>query len=110
MKKVSNMNNIEKEKRYLLKFPLSEAIIIKVNINGKDLPPVAWSPWEIDITEAISQGSNSVSITLINSFRNLLGPHHNAEGELIALSPESFTGTSTWTTNRKGEDDWYERG
>jgi hypothetical protein len=50
-----------------------------------------------------------VSITLINSLRNLLGPHHNAEGELIALSPESFTGVSTWTTSRKGEDDWYER-
>ena len=50
-----------------------------------------------------------MSITLINSLRNLLGPHHNAEGELIALSPESFTGVSTWTTGRKGEDDWYER-
>ena len=73
------------------------------------MPPVAWSPWEIDITEAIIQGSNSVSITLINSLRNLLGPHHNAEGELIALSPESFGGNSTWTTNRKGEADWYER-
>ena len=92
-----------------MKFPLSEAIILKVNINGKDLPLVAWSPWEIDITEAILDGSNTVTITLINSLRNLLGPHHNAEGELIELSPESFGGNSTWTTNRKGEADWYER-
>ena len=100
---------MEKDKRYFLKFPLSEAIIIKVSLNGKDLPPVAWSPWEVDITDALAEGSNSLNITLINSLRNLLGPHHNAEGELIALSPESFAGRSTWTTNRTGEDDWYER-
>jgi hypothetical protein len=109
LEKDFDISRIEKDKKYLLKFPLSEAIIIKVNINGKDLPPVAWSPWETDITSALKEGSNSVSITLINSLRNLLGPHHNAEGELIALSPESFTGVSTWTTGRKGEDDWYER-
>jgi hypothetical protein len=103
------LDNIEKDKRYFLKFPLSEAIIIKVNLNGKDLPPLAWSPWEVDITDALAQGSNKITLTMINSLRNLLGPHHNAEGELIALSPESFEGTSTWTTTRKGEDDWYER-
>ncbi|MBK7712006.1 MAG: hypothetical protein IPJ37_14350 [Bacteroidales bacterium] len=80
-----------------------------MKINGNDLPPVAWSPWEVDITDALKEGTNEVSITLINSLRNLLGPHHNAEGELIELSPESFTGASTWTTNRKGEADWYER-
>ena len=109
LEKKFEISKIEKGRRYILKFPLSEAIILKARVNGKDLPPVAWSPWEIDITEAIIQGSNSVSITLINSLRNLLGPHHNAEGELIALSPESFGGNSTWTTNRQGEADWYER-
>ena len=35
LEKNFDMNNIEKEKKYILKFPLSEAIIIKVNINGK---------------------------------------------------------------------------
>ncbi|MBK8883495.1 MAG: hypothetical protein IPN67_14230 [Bacteroidales bacterium] len=109
LEKSFEITRLEKDKKYLLKFPLSEAIIIKVKINGNDLPPVAWSPWEVDITDALKEGTNEVSITLINSLRNLLGPHHNAEGELIELSPESFTGASTWTTNRKGEADWYER-
>lgn len=109
LEKSFELGNIEKGKKYILRFPLAEAIIIRVDINGKDLPPVAWSPWEVDITDAVRQGTNSVSITLINSLRNLLGPHHNAEGELIALSPESFSGNSTWTTGRKGETDWYER-
>ena len=99
---------IDKNRSYVLKFPLSEAIILKVNINGIDKPPLAWSPWEVDITDAIREGSNSISITLVNSLRNLLGPHHNAEGELIALSPESFTGRSTWTTMRQGEENWYD--
>ncbi len=104
-----DINTLEKGKRYFLKFPLAEAIVMKVNLNGKDLPPVAWSPWEVDITEAIAEGNNTISLTLVNSLRNLLGPHHNAEGELISLSPESFTGRSTWTTRRPGENDWYDR-
>ncbi|HAM11017.1 MAG: hypothetical protein A2X05_05425 [Bacteroidetes bacterium GWE2_41_25] len=109
LQKSFNIERIEKNKKYILKFPLSEAIVLTVNLNGKDMPPAAWSPWEVDITDAIINGNNSISVTLINSLRNLLGPHHNAEGELISLSPESFTGRSTWTTRRPGENDWYER-
>ena len=110
--------NLEKEftfgkpetgKKYILRFPLSEAIMIKVRLNGKELSPAAWSPWEVDITGAINEGTNKIELSLINSLRNLLGPHHNAEGELLAVSPESFTGRSTWTTRREGENDWYER-
>ena len=109
VEKSFEISSIEKNKKYILKFPLSEAIVLKVNLNGRDLPPVAWSPWEVDITDALINGNNSISVTLINSLRNLLGPHHNAEGELISLSPDSFTGRSTWTTRRPGENDWYER-
>lgn len=109
LEKTFEMRGVEKGRRYILKFPLSEAIVIKVNLNGKDLPPVAWSPWETDITDALVNGNNTITLTLINSLRNLLGPHHNAEGELLSLSPESFIGRSTWTTRRQGENDWYER-
>jgi hypothetical protein len=108
LEKDIDIAKIERGKKYILKFPLSETIIIKVNINGTDMPPVAWSPWEVDITKALKDGRNSIKITLINSLRNLLGPHHNAEGELIALSPESFTGRGTWTTDRQGEDNWFD--
>jgi len=109
LEKDFDISGIEKGRRYILKFPLSEAIVIKVNLNGKDLPPVAWSPWEVDITDALVNGSNTITLTMINSLRNLLGPHHNAEGELLSLSPDSFIGRSTWTTRRQGENDWYER-
>jgi hypothetical protein len=109
LEKSFDISSVEKNKKYVLKFPLSEAIVLKVNLNGKELPPVAWSPWEVDITDALITGQNMISITLINSLRNLLGPHHNAEGELVSLSPDSFIGRSTWTTRRQGENDWYER-
>ena len=109
LEKTFDISNIGESKKYFLKFPLSEAIVLKVKLNGKELPPVAWSPWEVEITDELINGTNSISVTLINSLRNLLGPHHNAEGELISLSPESFTGRSTWTTRRPGENDWYER-
>ncbi len=103
-----NFNGKIAEKKYFLTFPLSEAIVITVKLNGKELSPIFWSPWETDITAALNEGKNTIEITLINSLRNLLGPHHNAEGELIHLSPGSFGGDNTWTTSRKGETDWYD--
>ncbi|HOW40985.1 MAG TPA: glycosyl hydrolase [Bacteroidales bacterium] len=109
LEKEFSFSNKHDGNRYLLKFPLSEAIVISVNLNGRELPPLAWSPYEIDITEALAEGKNTIKITLTNSLRNLLGPHHNAEGELLSLSPDSFTGKSTWTTRRQGENDWHER-
>ena len=92
--------------KYFISFPLSEAIVLKVKVNGKEFPPLVYSPWETDITEVLKEGENQVEITLVNSLRNLLGPHHHAEGELIEVGPASFTGDPIWP-NTGGESNWY---
>jgi hypothetical protein len=93
---------------YDLVFPEAEAIVIHVELNGTVLPPVAWSPWRVDITEALQEGDNQLKITLVNSLRNLLGPHHHRDGELIRVGPASFTGKTTWTGGGPGDEDWYD--
>jgi hypothetical protein len=108
LEKEFSVDSIKKGKRYFIKFPLSEEIILKPVINGAELPPLTWSPWEVEVTGQIRKGTNNLKLILVNSLRNLLGPHHNAEGELVAVSPESFGGGNTWTTRRRGDDNWYD--
>jgi hypothetical protein len=53
----------------------------------------------MDITRAVKPGRNRLKLTLTNSLRNLLGPHHHRDGELIRTSPGSFSG---------GEPNWFD--
>jgi len=108
MEQTFNFPGKKADKQYDLVFPEAEAVVIHVELNGEALPPIAWSPWQTDITEALREGENQLKITLVNSLRNLLGPHHHRDGELIRVSPASFTGKSTWTGGGPGDMDWYD--
>lgn len=53
---------------------------------------VFWRPYILDISEFVKEGKNRLEIELTNSNRNLLGPHHNPEGESLSVGPGSFSG------------------
>jgi len=108
LKRSFELTNLDPNKRYFLTFPCVEAIVIKATLNGVELPPIAWSPWEVEITEALREGENELELVLTNSLRNLLGPHHHREGELIEVGPSSFTGQPDWPTRGGGERNWYD--
>ena len=99
--------NVAKGSKYFISFPAFEAIVLKIKINGKEFAPLIYSPWERDITEAVKEGDNQIEITLINSLRNLLGPHHHSGGELGAVGPTSFGGRPEWP-NSGGEINWFD--
>lgn len=96
-------------RRYLLRWPKLEAQVVIASVNGHAQPFVAWSPWEVDITDAVVAGENELTLVLVNSLRNLLGPHHHRDGELLGVGPGSFTGRSTWCSGGPGDDDWVEK-
>ena len=108
MRRTFDCPALQPGKRYFLSFPSVEAVVVQAELNGQSLPPLAWSPMEIEITSALRPGANQLKLTLVNSLRNLLGPHHHREGELINVGPESFTGRSTWTGGGAGEENWYD--
>ena len=74
-------------KDYRIRFQRPDAVVTKISVNGKDLPPFYWAPFNADITQYIHEGENSLSVTLEHSLRNLLGPHHIKAGELYAVAP-----------------------
>jgi len=101
------LETVEADGSYFIQFPETEVTMIQCEINGVMVEPIAWSPWETNITSAVKAGRNTVKLILVNSLRNLLGPHHNPAGELFRIGPESFSGKSSW--GQEGEPDWYDR-
>lgn len=49
----------------------------EVSVNGIQAPIIAFPPYQSDITGLIKPGLNKITVTVIGSLKNLLGPHHN---------------------------------
>lgn len=103
-----DIDSLEQNSRYFVSFPNTEAIILLVEVNGSLIDTICWAPYRTDITDALKIGSNTLKVTMINSLRNLLGPHHNKNVEMIRVGPPNFTGAGGFPDG-SGEKDWYDR-
>jgi hypothetical protein len=75
--------------------------VVGVRVNGQDVGALAWRPYRVEITDALRTGENAIELILYHSLRNLLGPHHNAQGEPQSVGPASFRATGTdWAGRR----------
>jgi len=90
------LNNLSSQKKVFLKFEDFQAIVAKVSVNNQEVGLVFWPPYEIEITSSLKEGENLIEIELTNSLRNLLGPHHHSEGELLFVGPGSFVDEAHW--------------
>jgi hypothetical protein len=101
------MESYDKNKRYILDLSQSEAIAIEVIINNELVDTLVWAPYLIDVSSNLKQGKNNIQLKMVNSLRNLFGPHHHKGGELIKVGPNSFTGAGGFPDGR-GEKNWYD--
>ena len=82
----------------LLTINRPDAIVTKVAVNGKHVKTFTWAPYEADISGYLKKGKNTIELTMTNSLRNLMGPHHHADGELYGVGPYSYAySTNKWT-------------
>ncbi len=63
---------------------------VHVTVNGKPVFDRLWRPYTADLSAYLQRGDNEVELTLVNNLRNLLGPHHNGDGESYWVGPGSF--------------------
>ena len=49
----------------------------EVLVNGKRAGLIAFAPFELDITSALQPGKNEVTVAVIGTLKNTLGPFHN---------------------------------
>ena len=85
--------------RAVLRLDHPDATIVKVYVNGRHVKNLCWEPFEADIGAYLAPGqNNTIGLELTGSLRNLLGPHHNKNGEQIAVGQHSFgADEGSWT-------------
>lgn len=88
--------------RIILQMQKPHAPVAKLYVNDALVKILMWAPYDIDITDYVIDGENTIMIELFASNRNLLGPHHHINGELYNVGPESFSGKWSWV-EKKGE-------
>lgn len=89
--------NVSGPGRAKLVFDDPQFVVADVWVNGNNAGQVVWSPYEVEIGRFLVDGTNTIRVDLVNSLRNLLGPHHHAFGELLGVGPDSFSDAENWT-------------
>jgi hypothetical protein len=89
---------LAKKDQYILRADFWEGVAVRVIVNRENAGAIGWRPYEVDITEHLKRGKNLIAVEVMNSLRNLLGPHH-AEGVLPGMASPNhfFTGGANWT-------------
>jgi len=84
------------EGRGYLNFQKVNGTVLDLRVNGRAVDPLLWEPWEREVTELLQVGENRIEVKVVNSLRNLLGPHHHRQGELRRVNPGSFSDETNW--------------
>lgn len=73
-----------------LRFDPRGANTWKIAVNGKDVCARFWEPYIVPVAGLLKEGENTITFSLATSLRNMLGPHHLADGESYGVSTVSF--------------------
>ncbi len=88
-----SIKNKVKDKRYIIKLIDWNGSVAEILINNKPSGIIFSSPYELDITDKVTEGENEISVVVSGTLKNLLGPHHfgNDRG---SVRPASFANAS----------------
>ncbi len=92
-------------KNIKIKLSRPYASLTKVYVNDVFAGEMIWGDHEVDISGLVKSGETAkITLELIISNRNILGPHHFPQGEHYWISPWHFS-----PHGRYDEDSWRER-
>ncbi|MBD3266238.1 hypothetical protein GF373_06165 [bacterium] len=74
---------------FFVTLPAWYGSVAVVNVNGKKAGTIYHQPYRCDVSNFVVPGTNQISIAVIGTPKNLLGPHHN-KPKLGLASPWSF--------------------
>ena len=78
--KVSYTRSINADKgseNYIVRLGRWEGSTAEVYVNGKKAGIIGFAPFELDITKYLRKGENKITVSVIGTLRNTLGPHHS---------------------------------
>ena len=80
--------------------------VAHVKVNGEFAGKILFGKY-LELKGHLVNGKNKVEITLFNSYRNLMGPHHYCEAEPISVFPKQFSFEGEW---KNGKCDIFNKG
>ena len=86
--------------RYVVRLGEWKGSVASIRVNDRPAGFIAFKPYELDITDLLTSGSQTVTVTVFGTLKNTLGPHHNKPPLGLAW-PTSF---------QKGEEKGYPGG
>lgn len=72
---------------------------VDINVNGNDVGTLLFGEY-FELDKYLTEGENTLTLTLCNAYRNLLGPHHNKQAEPMSVGPSSFSFENQWNGDR----------
>lgn len=92
----------QQQHRYLLRLPECQATVVEVALNNAEPLVSAWPDYQLDITDQLKPGKNTIAVKLLSSRRNAFGPLHNPEDNPYAVGPHSYEyNPKIWQENFK---------
>lgn len=92
-------------KRIAIKLQKPYAALANVYVNDKFVKSLLWSDYTADISDFVKPGQTvKITLELVISNRNLMGPHHNPDVEPYVIHPGSFSPHGNYTPSG-----WRER-
>lgn len=67
----------------------------EISVNGKAVAKMLFNR-TVELAEYLCDGSNTITVTLCNSMRNTLGPHHRHDPEPYGVGPGTFSFEKEW--------------
>lgn len=80
--------------RVWLELPHLPATAARVRVNGAYAGTLAWAPYRVELTSLIHSGRNTIELEVVNSLRNLFGPHYRFEPISLVTPGHWFYDTS----------------
>ena len=69
--------------------------VAEITVNGKPAGKLIFGR-EADLRPWLAEGENRIGVTICNSMRNAMGPHHRTDPEPYAVGPAHFSYENEW--------------
>jgi len=99
---------MEDGEKYVLNLEKPNCPVSNLFVNGEKVSTLMWEPFDLDLTDYISEGDNLVEIEFVSSLRNVFGPHHYIGGESHFVGVSTFSDKPGWSETDKGNI-WIDR-
>ena len=66
-----------------------------ITVNGVPAGTMLFSR-SVDLAPLLKEGTNRIGVTIVNSMRNAMGPHHRPDPEPYGLGPNTFSFEKEW--------------